>query len=484
MFNFSFAYIVERLRSVPMLLVTVAFICGIVVADHFSVHWAVWLALCAGSIVVARWYRGVVLCALMTFGGFIYSINSYDYMPYNQRLRLVVEVTDEGIDYGSFSTCAAEVIGCQGHPRHARVRLTTDSLVALRPGDIVEFYGRVRPFKPEDSDYARSMARQGYSGRVSLRRGAIVRYAPAPTQSLHSRAVERLKSFTPQSAGRDVALSVTLGARTISGTELAKKYSLSGASHLLAVSGLHVGLVFVLLNLLFLPLVLCWRGNIIRAAAVTAMVWVYVALCGWPTSAIRAAVMFSVLQLSYLAKSRHQPENSLCTTAFIMLAFDPYMLFELSFQLSFVAVMAILFVARPIISTIGCRGVVKSVVDTVAVSTACVVATAPLVSNCFGVVSLLSIVTTPLALLFSQIIIVCNLAALVLPRAVARITAQSAAWCGDVQNGIVEWLASTGIGYAELRISSTAMIACYIILALVVLLSFGIRWEKGKQKRG
>ena len=156
------------------------------------------------------------------------------------------------------------------------------------------------------------------------------------------------------------------------------------------------------------------------------------------------------------------------------------MLFELSFQLSFVAVMAILFVARPIISTIGCRGVVKSVVDTVAVSTACVVATAPLVSNCFGVVSLLSIVTTPLALLFSQIIIVCNLTALVLPEAVARITAQSAAWCGDVQNGIVEWLASTGIGYAELRISSTEMIACYIILALVVLLSFGIRWERDK----
>ena len=447
-----------------MLPLTLALICGIVVSAHFVVHWAVWLALCGVSLVVARWYRVVVLAALFAFGGFIYTVHSFDILPHNHRLRLVVEVTDEGIDYGRFSTCAANVLMCQGDICRARVRLTTDSLTLLRQGDIVEFYGRVRPFKPEDSDYARSMARQGYSGRVTVHRGAIVSHTPAPTRSLHSRAVERLKGLTPQSAGRDVA----------------QEYSLSGASHLLAVSGLHVGLVFVLLNMLLFPLAYLWRGNIIRAVAVVAMVWVYVALCGYPTSAIRAAIMFSVLQLSYIAKSRHLPENSLCATAFIMLAFDPYMLFELSFELSFVAVMAILFIARPIISAVHCRGFVGGIVDALAISTACVVSTAPLVSNSFGVVSLLSIVVTPLALVTSQVIIVCNIAALVLPEAVARITAQSAAWCGTVQNSIVEWFVSTGFGYAEYRVDNTAMTLCYTLLALLVLLSLGIRWEKRK----
>ena len=482
MFNFSLANISARLRAMPMVLLTIAFIVGIVVGASYQVHWAVWLVLGVVSLVVAYWYRVVVLAVLFAFGGFIYTINSYDLLPSNQQLRLVVEVTDEGIDYGRFSTCAAEVIRCQGHTCRSRVRLTTDSLVALRQGDIVEFYGRVRPFKPEDSSYAASMARQGYSGRVSLRHGAIVHYIPASRQSLHGRAVERLKRLTPQSAGRDVALSVTLGSRTISGTELAKSYSLSGASHLLAVSGLHVGLVFVLLNILLAPFSFLWRGNIVRAVVVVAMVWVYVALCGYPTSAIRAAIMFSVLQLSYIAKSRHLPENSLCATAFIMLAFNPYMLFELSFELSFVAVMAILFVARPIISAVRCRGWAKSVVDMLAISTACVIATAPLVSNSFGVVSLLSIVVTPLALVASQVIIVCNIAALVLPEAAAHITAQSAAWCGAVQNNIVEWFVSTGFGYAEYRMDSDAMTLCYTLLALLVLLSLGIGWEKGTQK--
>jgi competence protein ComEC len=288
-------------------------------------------------------------------------------------------------------------------------------------------------------------------------------------------------SLTEKSEGRDVALSVTLGARTLSASQTERNYSLGGASHLLAVSGLHVGLLFALLNLLLFPLIFLWRGNILRATAATALVWLYVALCGWPTSAIRAAVMFSVLQLSYLSKSRHMAENSLCSTAFVMLAFDPYMLFELSFQLSFTAVVAILFVARPVTALIRCGGVAKGAVDMTAISTASVLATAPIVSHSFGVVSLLSIVTTPLALLSSQLIIVLNIASLLLPRSVAQITAQSAAWCGSVQNFIVENVVCLGFGYAEYRIGELKQALCYVALALLVLLSFGFRWPRSER---
>ena len=137
MFNFAFRNIVVRFGSMPMLPLTLALICGIVASAHFAVHWAVWLALCGVSLVVARWYRVVVLAALFAFGGFIYTVHSFDILPHNQRLRLIVEVTDEGIDYGRFSTCAANVLMCQGDICRARVRLTTDSLTLLSQGDVV-----------------------------------------------------------------------------------------------------------------------------------------------------------------------------------------------------------------------------------------------------------------------------------------------------------------------------------------------------------
>ena len=481
MLTFSVANIASRLRAMPMVPITLAFICGIVLSSHFTAHWALWLVLSLLSMVVARGYRAVALAAVFAFGGFVFALNHRQLLPQNRELHLVVKVTEQSRDYGRYNTNAADVLLCNHRRCRAKVRITCDSTLVPRQGDVIALSGVVRPFTVSNDSYAQSMYRQGFSGRVTVRRSAVESYAPARRESLHSRAVERLMSLTEKSEGRDVALSVTLGARTLSASQTERNYSLGGASHLLAVSGLHVGLLFALLNLLLFPLIFLWRGNILRAIAATALVWLYVALCGWPTSAIRAAVMFSVLQLSYLSKSRHMAENSLCSTAFVMLAFDPYMLFELSFQLSFTAVVAILFVARPVTALIRCGGVAKGAVDMTAISTASVLATAPIVSHSFGVVSLLSIVTTPLALLSSQLIIVLNIASLLLPRSVAQITAQSAAWCGSVQNSIVENVVCLGFGYAQYRIGEMTETLCYVALALLVLLSFGFRWPRSER---
>ena len=481
MLTFSVKNIKEQFDKMPMALLTLALIGGIMLAAHYTVYYGLWLSLVALSALVTLWRREAALAALVALGGALYQINALELLPQNEPLRLVVQIDDRGIDYGKFITYDADVHSCNGRRVRAKVRITADSLLYPCQGDIIEIASSVRPFLPADGGYAQSMYRRGYSGRVSISGYKVKSYAPAERQTLHSWAVRSLEALTPPSSGRDVAMSVTLGARAITGSKLSEYYSVSGASHLLAVSGLHVGLVFVLLNILLLPLVFLWRGNIIRAVIAVAMIWLYVALCGYPTSAVRAAVMFSVLQLSYLAKSRHLPENSLFLTAFIMLAINPYMLFELSFNLSFVAVAAILFVARPIIAMINYRGFGKGVVDGVVISTACVVATMPLISHSFGVVSLLSIVVTPLALLTSQIMIVCNLAALLLPYSAAQVVAQSATWCGGVQNRVVELFAQMNIGYANLQIDSLTLLLCYVVMTMLVLLSFGFRWSNAQR---
>ena len=483
MLKFSTAHIAEKFRKMPMALITLAFIAGVVLAAYTPAGVVAWVVLLCVALAVTIFWRKSIFVALMALGGLVFNLYRTSQLPVGQSVRLVMEVADDGNDYGSYSTCAADVIACNGVQCRARVRITADSLLLLRSGDVLCADVVVRPFKSDNSSYARSMYRQGFSGRVSVGYSSITEFIPASSTTLHRRAVERIEALIPPSDGRDVALSVGLGARAIRDRAVATSYSRSGASHLLAVSGMHVAVVFVLLNLLLLPLSLFWRGNIVRAVAVVAMVWLYVALCGYPTSAIRAAIMFSVLQLSYISKSRHLPENSLFATAFIMLATNPYMLFELSFSLSFVAVMAIIFVARPVIDFIACRGfVVKGVVDMVVVSTACVVATAPLISNCFGVFSVLSIFITPVALVTAQVIIVCTIASLVLPTSVATITAQAAAWCGELQNSIVEWTTQWGVGYANLQIGDVAMEAIYAAMALLLVVSFGVRVDVDTKK--
>lgn len=479
MLKFSTEYIAQRFAKMPMALITIAFTTGVVVAAYTPAMVVAWVVLLCLALVATIFWNKSIFVALLALGALVFNFYRTSQLPVGQRVRLVMEVSDDGNDYGSYSTCAADVISCNGVQCRARVAITADSLLRLQSGDILCADVAVRPFKPEGGSYARSMHRRGFSGRVSVRDRNIVRFIPAQYTTLHKRAVERLEALVPPSDGRDVALSVSLGERAIRNRTVAASYSDSGASHLLAVSGMHVGVVFILLNLLLLPLSLFWRGNIVRAVAVVAMVWVYVALCGYPTSAIRAAIMFSVLQLSYISKSRHLPENSLFATAFIMLAVDPYMLFEMSFALSFVAVAAIIFVARPIIEAIDCRGfLLKGAIDGAVVSTACVVATAPLISNSFGVISVLSIFITPVAIVTAQMIIVCSIASLILPLSVAQITAQAAVWCGSVQNSIVAWSTQWGVGYAHLQISDGAMVAIYAVMALLLVLSFGLKSEE------
>lgn len=476
MLKFSTVHIVEKFAKMPMAIITLAFIAGVVTAAYTPAGMVVWLVMLVLALAFSAFWKRTIFVAIVALGGLVFNLHRAVQLPQGVPVRMVMKVADDSRDYGSYSTCAADVISCNAEQCRARVRITADSLLTLESGDILCADVVVRPFKPADGSYARSMNRKGFSGRVSVGYRNIVEFIPSNRSTLHHRAVARVKNLVPPSDGRDVALSVSLGARVIESREVAESYSDSGASHLLAVSGMHVGVVFILLNLLLLPLSLLWRGNVVKAVVVVIMVWIYVALCGYPTSAIRAAIMFSVLQLSYISKSRHLPENSLFATAFIMLAVNPYMLFELSFDLSFVAVAAIIFVARPIIDLIGCRGfVLKGIVDGIVVSTACVLATAPLISNCFGVISVLSIVITPIALITSQVIIVCNLAALVLPLSAAHIPAQAAEWCGTVQTSIVAWTTEWGVGYAHLQIGDGVLIAVYAVMVLLLVASFGFR---------
>ncbi len=478
MLTLSVTNIRERLGRMPMFVVTLALIAGIVTANIWSVEWFVWLLLLALSAVLALFRHRIVVVTLFALGAMLYQLNSYQILPHSVPLRMVVKITDDVVDYGRFGTCAARVLQCEGSHCRARVKITTDSLLRPERGDIIELHGYIRPFTPQHSSYAQAMHRQGFSGRVTVSGGRVVKYIPAPRSTLHSWAVKRIESLLPQSEGRDVAISLSLGAKAIRSAELKQSYSYSGMSHLLAVSGLHVGMVVLLLNLLLLPLSLVWRGNIARSGIVVVLIWCYVALCGYPTSAIRAAVMFSVLQLSHMARSRYAVENSLATTAFVMLAAEPTMLFELSFQLSFVAVMAIVFVGKPLMTAIGrSEGIVGEIISGVVISTVCVVATAPLISYSFGIVSWLSIIVTPLALITAQIIIISTFVALLSPLPIAHIAAQVAQWCGTVQNRFVAWSVESGIGYTELRIDFMTLMAVYGLMALLLALMLGIKYR-------
>lgn len=184
------------------------------------------------------------------------------------------------------------------------------------------------------------MTRRGFAGTIWLSERTILERLPARNTALHLHAAERMGRLRiPGDAGA-VCRAMTAGDRSGITPELRAAYSRSGLSHLLAVSGLHTGIVFALVNLLLWWLPLLRRGHLLRNLLAAACIWIYVAAAGFPPSAVRAAVMFTMLQSALASASEYNGLNALAAAAFGMLLWNPAWLGDISFQLSFAAVAA------------------------------------------------------------------------------------------------------------------------------------------------
>ena len=137
-----------------------------------------------------------------------------------------------------------------------------------------------------------------------------------------------------------IAKALVLGDKSLLDGETRNSFTATGAMHVLAVSGLHIGLILQL----FLEFAKLFSKYISRKSAILTIVvilWIYALLTGFSPSVIRAVFMFSVLTVSQLFGKNYNAMNNLFFTAFILLLFQPMFLFDIGFQLSYLAMVGI-----------------------------------------------------------------------------------------------------------------------------------------------
>ncbi len=151
---------------------------------------------------------------------------------------------------------------------------------------------------------------------------------------------------------KDEALSIMnallLGQRQTIDKTVYNNYVNSGTIHILAVSGLHVGIILWILNFLFKPLLYLKYGNYIRPIILVAILWSFAIIAGLSPSVTRAVTMFSIISIAMHLKRSTNIYNTLIISAFVILLFKPTFLFEVGFQMSYLAVLGIVSV-QPII---------------------------------------------------------------------------------------------------------------------------------------
>ncbi len=143
-----------------------------------------------------------------------------------------------------------------------------------------------------------------------------------------------------------VAVAMALGDKSRLTNDLRDIYSVSGASHVLALSGLHLGIIYMLLSLMVGMRRLGW----LREVFIIAGIWSYALFTGLSPSVVRASTMITVYALVGLLGRDRMSLNALAFTAIIMLIANPLHLYDVGFQMSFLAVLAILVFCKPLVA--------------------------------------------------------------------------------------------------------------------------------------
>lgn len=296
----------------------------------------------------------------------------------------------------------------------------SDEALALLPGDVLCFRGGVRaPRNFSDSltfDYARYVTMQGVAGTVYLPCEAWQRVGERKL-SLRERMLRlrgRLKthylSATFSADALGVLSAMTLGDKRDLSPEVRAAYSDAGASHVLALSGLHVGVIYGIFAFVFRKLLrrhrLQWLCDVITVAAL----WLFAMLVGLPVSVVRAVAMCTLYVFArWVSDGSASSLHTLSLTALLMLLVRPLWLFDVGFQLSFMAMVAILCV-EPYLEEFSRRHRLHPIwgylVGLLCMSLAAQFGTAPLVLYHFG--------TFPTYFLLTNMVVVPGLSVLLL----------------------------------------------------------------------
>ena len=226
--------------------------------------------------------------------------------------------------------------------------------------------------------------------------------------------VDRLRTVGLEADGTALLEAMLLGQRGEVGEATRELYRLSGASHILALSGLHLGVLFGLFHFWLMRL-LGYRWRYVFGWLGIVLMWGYALLTGFPASLCRASVMMSLMFLGAMRLGGTDSWHNLGLAAFLLLLFSPASLRDVGFQLSFMAVAALLLVYPMLTALWQPQGhLLRWLWQGVAVSFAAQMGVLPLLLHYFGYVSLSGIVLSPFYVLLATAIIYAALLLLVL----------------------------------------------------------------------
>ncbi len=374
-------------KDIPFLRLLLPFGAGIIAGWNFSLHWMIAVYFIAAAMplllfyVLAKeqkkfffsWIPGTsISLALIGFGILLTWLNQvnhqqqwvgHNYKPGDiVQLRLLEPLSEKQKTFKAL----AEIVSVQQNGKAKRVKgniilyFQKDSTPpALDYGNIIAFNKPLQEIKnagnPGGFDYKRYALFNGITHQLFLKKTEYVVLNQKKTSAFWS-WMYRTKAYIlgtlrKQIKGEQetsVAEALLIGYRDDLDRDLVQAYSNTGVVHVIAISGLHLGLIYWLLLLIFKPLDKYKRIKWLKPLLVLTFLWIFSLLTGAGASVLRAAIMFTAIAAGDLFNKKGNIYNSMAASAFVLLCYNPFYLWDVGFQLSYAAVLSIVLFMKPI----------------------------------------------------------------------------------------------------------------------------------------
>ncbi|CAM4308573.1 ComEC/Rec2 family competence protein [Gillisia limnaea] len=271
--------------------------------------------------------------------------------------RLIAEVTEK-LKPGLFQDkYIVSVKSIQDKKASGKILLNitrTPEVQEFQPGNLLALPFRVSnintPLNPHQFNYRAYMANLGVYGQLNLNRNEVLKMELSNSGirsiagQVRNKIISELRrhEFAPQELA--IIQALLLGQRQDISPEIYSNYAAAGVIHILAVSGLHVGIILLLLNHLLKPVERIRYGKPIKAILLIFLLWGFALLAGLSPSVVRAVSMFSFIAIAMQLNRRSSVLNALFTSLIFLLLINPYFIFQVGFQLSYAAVLSIVLI--------------------------------------------------------------------------------------------------------------------------------------------
>lgn len=305
---------------------------------------------------------------------------------------------------GDFSTTLTATLQVPGRPK---IQLTTRGCdYTIAEGDFVRFTADLKPItnmgNPDETDYAALMWRKGigYTQHITT---TLFHYSKEPRPRFSFRALRHkledviLANVTDEPT-QQLVIAMVLGDSRLIDDQMRDDFARAGIAHVLALSGLHLGLVAWLVWLVLMPLDY-WHLRWLRLVLTMIAMAAFCAMTGASPSVVRASLMIGFSFIAFMAGRRYPPLNATAVAAMLILLFQPMEIYGIGFQLSFITV-ATLIVTLSHWQTKTASRVTAYFLATLVTSFTAMIATAMLTAYYFHTISFIApianVVTLPL----------------------------------------------------------------------------------------